>query len=132
MRGKILVVEDDRDELEMIRSVLETAGFAVDTATDGLDALVKTYSISPDLIVLDLKLPGINGFDVCETLRKNPLTVSMPIVMVTGLCDQFARLAGFDSGTDEFLTKPFKAEELVSKVDKLLQARRSSKASQRG
>jgi DNA-binding response OmpR family regulator len=133
MRGKILVVEDDRDEREMIRSVLETAGFAVGTAIDGLDALVKTQSISPDLIVLDLKLPGINGFDVCETLRKHPLTASMPIVMVTGLCDQFTRLAGFESGTNEFLTKPFKAEELVSKVDKLLlQARRSSKASQRG
>ncbi|MGA2801242.1 MAG: response regulator [Verrucomicrobiota bacterium] len=132
MRGKILVVEDDKDELEMTRSVLETAGFTVGTATNGLDALKKTRLISPDLIVLDLKLPGINGFDVCETLRKDSLTASMPIVMVTGWGSQFARLAGFDSGVDEFLTKPFKEEELVSKVDKLLQARGSSKASQRG
>ena len=132
MRGKILVVEDDKDELEMTRSVLETAGFTVGTATNGLDALKKTRLISPDLIVLDLKLPGINGFDVCETLRKDSLTASMPIVMVTGWGSQCARLAGFDSGVDEFLTKPFKEEELVSKVDKLLQARGSSKASQRG
>jgi len=116
----------------MTRSVLETAGFTVGTATNGLDALKKTRLISPDLIVLDLKLPGINGFDVCETLRKDSLTASMPIVMVTGWGSQFARLAGFDSGVDEFLTKPFKEEELVSKVDKLLQARGSSKASQRG
>jgi DNA-binding response OmpR family regulator len=73
-------------------------------------------------------LPGLNGFDICETLRKDPLTASVPIVMLTGLCSQFGRLAGLESGADEFLTKPFKVEELVSKVDKLLRGQRSSKA----
>jgi DNA-binding response OmpR family regulator len=113
MRRKILVVEDDEDQLEIIRLVLEKAGFAVGTAANGTDALIKTRSISPDLIILDLMLPGLNGFDICETLRKDPATASVPIVILTGLCSQFGRLAGFESGANEFLTKPFKMEELV-------------------
>ena len=128
MRRKILVVEDDADQLELVRLTLEKAGFAIGTAANGSDALVKTHSISPDLIILDLMLPGLNGFDICETLRKNPATASVPIIMLTGLCSQFGRLAGLESGASDFLTKPFKAEELVSKVDKLLRTRRSSKA----
>jgi DNA-binding response OmpR family regulator len=128
MRRKILVVEDDADQLELVRLTLEKAGFAIGTAANGSDALVKTHSISPDLIILDLMLPGLNGFDICETLRKNPATASVPIIMLTGLCSQFGRLAGLESGASDFLTKPFKVEELVSKVDKLLRTRRSSKA----
>ena len=131
MRRKILVVEDDPDELEVIRLVLEKAGFAIGTAANGSDALVKTRSISPDLIILDLMLPGLNGFDICETLRKDPATASIPIVMLTGLCSQFGRLAGLESGASEFLTKPFNPKELVSKVDKLLRTNGSSKAKAR-
>ncbi|MGA3162996.1 MAG: response regulator [Verrucomicrobiota bacterium] len=131
MRRKILVVEDDTDQLELIRVVLEKAGFAIGTAANGTDALVKTRSISPDLIILDLMLPGLNGFDICETLRKDPQTASLPIIMLTGLCSEFGRLAGLESGASEFLTKPFKTDELVSKVDKLLRAYGSSKAKAR-
>jgi DNA-binding response OmpR family regulator len=127
MRRKILVVEDDADQLEVIRLVLEKAGFAIGTAANGSDALVKTRSISPDLIILDLMLPGLNGFDICETLRKDSATASVPIIMLTGLCSQFGRLAGLESGANDFLTKPFKVEELVSKVDKLLRTCGSSK-----
>ena len=128
MRRKILVVEDNPDQLDLIRLVLEKAGFAIGTAANGSDALVKTRSISPDLIILDLMLPGLNGFDICETLRKNPATASVPIIMLTGLCSQFGRLAGLESGASDFLTKPFKVEELVSKVDKLLRGQTSPKA----
>ncbi|MGA2802137.1 MAG: response regulator [Verrucomicrobiota bacterium] len=131
MRRKILVVEDDADQLEVIRLVLEKAGFAIGTAANGSDALVKTRSILPDLVVLDLMLPGLNGFDICEILRKNPATASVPVIMLTGLCSQFGRLAGLESGASEFLTKPFNPKELVSKVDKLLRARGSSKAKAR-
>jgi DNA-binding response OmpR family regulator len=128
MRRKILVVEDNPDQLELIRLILEKEGFAIGTAANGTDALIKTRSISPDLIILDLMLPGLNGFDICETLRKDPLTASMPIIMLTGLCSEFGRLAGLESGANEFLTKPFKVEELVSKVDKLLRGLMPSKA----
>jgi DNA-binding response OmpR family regulator len=128
MRRKILVVEDNPDQLELVRLILEKEGFAIGTAANGSEALIKTRSISPDLIILDLMLPGLNGFDICETLRKDPLTASVPIVMLTGLCSQFGRLAGLESGANDFLTKPFNPEELVSKVDKLLQGQTSSKA----
>jgi DNA-binding response OmpR family regulator len=128
MRRKILVVEDNPDQLELVRLILEKEGFAIGTAANGSEALIKTRSISPDLIILDLMLPGLNGFDICETLRKDPLTASVPIVMLTGLCSQFGRLAGLESGANEFLTKPFNPEELVSKVDKLLRGQTSSKA----
>ena len=128
MRRKILIVEDNADQLDLVRLVLEKEGFAIGTAANGTDALIKTRSISPDLIILDLMLPGLNGFDICETLRKDPLTASVPIIMLTGLCSEFGRLAGLESGANEFLTKPFKVEELVSKVDKLLRGRTPSKA----
>jgi DNA-binding response OmpR family regulator len=120
MRRKILVVEDDPDQLEIIRLSLKAAGFAIGTAANGTDALVKTRSISPDLIILDLMLPGLNGFDVCESLRRDPATASVPIIMLTGMRSQFGRFAGLESGADDFLLKPFDPEQLISKVEKLL------------
>jgi DNA-binding response OmpR family regulator len=120
MRRKILVVEDDPDQLEVIRLSLKEAGFAIGTAIDGTDALVKTRSILPDLIVLDLMLPGLNGFDVCKALRRDPVTASVPIIMLTGMRSQFGRFAGFESGANDFLLKPFDSEELISKVEELL------------
>lgn len=120
MRRKILVVEDDPDQLEVIRLSLEAAGFAIGTAANGTDALVKTRSISPDLILLDLMLPGLNGFDVCESLRRDPATASVPIIMLTGMDSQFGRFAGLESGASDFILKPFDPKQLVSKVEKLL------------
>lgn len=120
MRRKILVVEDDPDQLEVIRLSLKAAGFAIGTAASGTDALIKTRSIAPDLIILDLMLPGLNGFDVCESLRRDPATASLPIIMVTGMRSQFGRFAGLESGATDFLLKPFDTDELVSKVEKLL------------
>jgi DNA-binding response OmpR family regulator len=130
MRRKILVVEDDPDQLKVVRLSLEAAGFAIGTAANGTDALVKTRSISPDLIILDLMLPGLNGFDVCESLRRDPATASVPIIMLTGMRSQFGQFAGLESGANDFLLKPFDPDELVSKVEKLLDvARASSKKS---
>jgi len=120
MRRKILVVEDDPDQLEIISLSLKTAGFAIGTAATGTDALVKTRSISPDLIILDLMLPGLNGFDVCESLRRDPATASIPIIMLTGMCSQFGRFAGLESGANDFLLKPFDPDQLVAKIEKLL------------
>ena len=120
MRRKILVVEDDPDQLEIISLSLKAAGFAIGTAANGTDALVKTRSISPDLIILDLMLPGLNGFDVCESLRRDPATASVPIIILTGMRTQFGRFAGLESGANDFLLKPFNPDQLVSKVEKLL------------
>ncbi len=121
MRRKILVVEDDPDQLEAIRGNLKEAGFAIGTATNGVDALVKTRSVSPDLIVLDLMLPQLNGLDICKTLREDPATASIPVIMLTGMDSYFTRVAGFEAGINVFLTKPYLPEELISKVEELLQ-----------
>jgi DNA-binding response OmpR family regulator len=129
MQRKVLVVEDDPDQLEVIRSTLKEAGFAIGTAANGIDALLKTRSVSPDLIVLDLMLPGLNGFDICESLRQDPSTASVPIIMLTGLHGQFGRFAGLEAGASEFLYKPFNPDELISKVEELLsQSAASTKA----
>ena len=114
------MVEDDPDQLELIRSTLKAAGFAIGTAANGIDALLKTRSVAPDLIVLDLMLPGLNGFDICESLRQDPATASVPIIMLTGLHGQFGRFAGLEAGASEFLFKPFDPQELIAKVEALL------------
>ena len=123
-----MVVEDDPDQLEVIRSTLKAAGFAIGTAANGIDALLKTRSVSPDLIVLDLMLPGLNGFDICESLRQDPATASVPIIMLTGMHGQFGRFAGLEAGASEFLYKPFNPDELIAKVEELLSQSASSKA----
>ena len=128
MQRKVLVVEDDPDQLEVIRSTLKGAGFAIGTAANGIDALLKTRSVSPDLIVLDLMLPGLNGFDICESLRQDPSTASVPIIMLTGMHGQFGRFAGLEAGASEFLYKPFNPDELIAKVEELLSQSASPKA----
>ncbi|MGD1087246.1 MAG: response regulator [Verrucomicrobiota bacterium] len=120
MRRKILVVDDDPDQLEVVRWSLKKAGFAIGTAANGVAALVKTRSVLPDLIVLDLMLPELNGFDICKALRKDPVTASIPIIMLTGMRSEFSRLAALESGVNCFLTKPYSPDELVSKVEEML------------
>jgi two-component system alkaline phosphatase synthesis response regulator PhoP len=120
MRRKILVVEDDPDQLEAIRGNLKAAGFAIGTASNGVDALVKARSVSPDLIVLDLMLPQFNGLDICKTLRVNPATACIPVIMLTGMDSYFTRVAGFEAGINVYLTKPYQPEELISKVEEFL------------
>ncbi len=121
MRRKILVVEDDPDQLEAIRGNLKDAGFAIGTAANGVDALIKTRSVAPDLIVLDLMLPQLNGLDICKTLRENPATAAIPVIMLTGMDSYFTRVAGFEAGINVYLTKPYQPEELISKVEELLE-----------
>src|SRR5438045_4298179 len=88
---KILVVDDHTSLLELLRLEFREGGFAIATATNGLDAVKKARSILPDLILLDVMLPELNGFAVCELLRKDPATAHIPIIMVTGLCGQLSR-----------------------------------------
>jgi DNA-binding response OmpR family regulator len=120
MRKKILVVEDNTELLELLRLHLKAAGFAVATATDGVEALKKARSLSPDLVLLDLVLPELDGFAVCETLRRAPATASTPIIILTGLTSYFARCAGLEAGTCEFMTKPASPKHLVARIKELL------------
>ena len=120
MRKKILVVEDDPDLVELLSFNLRACDFAVSTADDGVDALKKTRCIMPDLILLDLMLPELDGFGVCETLRRDPATAGIPIIMLTAMSSQFARLAGLEAGANDYITKPFSPKQLIARVQELL------------
>jgi two-component system alkaline phosphatase synthesis response regulator PhoP len=120
VRKKILVVEDDPDLVELLSFNLRGCGFAVSTAGDGLDALKKARSIVPDLILLDLMLPELDGFGVCEILRREPATAGIPIIMVTAMSSQFARLAGLEAGANDYITKPFSPKQLIARIQALL------------
>ena len=116
MRKKILIVEDNAELLELLRLAVKQAGFSVITATNGIEALDQVKSAEPDLVVLDLVLPELDGFAVCETLRRNPATGHIPIILLTGLTSEFTRYAGIESGADEYVTKPASPEHLVSRI----------------
>jgi len=121
MRKKLLVVEDNTELLELFRLGLKQAGFAVSTATNGVEAIKKARVLSPDLILLDLILPELDGFAVCERLRKDEATASTRIIMLTGLTSEFTRYAGLESGADEYVTKPASPDQLLARIKHWLQ-----------
>ena len=122
-RKKILVVEDHTDMLELLRIHFKEEGFAIATATNGVDAVRKARSLSPDLILLDVMLPELDGFAVCEILRNDAATAATPIIMLTGLPGQLTRCAGLESGATDFVTKPVNPLDIVSRVKALLTPR---------
>ena len=124
----ILIVEDNSDLLELLRLTLKSAGFSVATATNGIDALKKARSLSPDAVVLDLVLPELDGFAVCETLRKDQITASTPVIILTGLSSQFTRYAGLEAGADDYMMKPVGPDHLVSRINALLAAKQKDAA----
>lgn len=125
MRKKLLIVEDNTELLELMRLGLKQAGFSISTAANGLDAIKKARSGAPDLIVLDLVLPELDGFAVCETLKRSPDTSAIPIILLTGLSSEFTRYAGIESGADEYVTKPISPQQLVPKIEQRLRAART-------
>lgn len=120
MQKKILVVEDDAELVELLRFNLKKAGFAVGTANDGIEAIKKARSLLPDLVLLDLMLPELDGFAVCEVLRRDPNLAHTPVIMLTALSSQLARLAGMEAGANEYMVKPFSPKQLISRIEALL------------
>src|SRR4051812_33785005 len=102
----VLLVDDDPDMLELLNHNFRNAGFTVATAANGMEGLHRARRILPDIIVLDLLLPDLDGISVCEILRKQPSTASIPILMLTAVAGQLSRLAGLEAGADAYLTKP--------------------------
>ena len=123
MTPRILIVDDDPDMVDLLRLALADTRCSVCTASDGKEALRKALRSPPDLVVLDLLLPGLNGFSVCEQLRLNPATADVPIVMITVLPGEFPRLVGTEAGADAYLNKPFPMEEFVACVGELIRRR---------
>ena len=130
MKPRILVVDDEEDALELIEFNLQNAGFRVATASDGMEAVEKTRVMPPDLIILDLMLPELDGVEVCKILRRDPATQSIPIIMLTAKASELDRVLGLEIGADDYVTKPFSPRELVLRVKKQLQ--RSAAAPQEG
>jgi two-component system alkaline phosphatase synthesis response regulator PhoP len=123
----ILVVEDDRDIAELIRHYLVRAGHSVEIAGSGAEVIQRVRVRLPDLLVLDLMLPGVHGLEICQALRRDPTAADLPIIIVTARAEESDRVAGLELGADDYLTKPFSPKELVARVAALL--RRASRGS---
>ena len=117
-KQKILVVEDDEAILMGLEENLKFSGYEVETAMDGRGGLEKAQKTKPDLILLDLMLPGISGFEVCRELRDGGY--QMPIIMLTARQDEFDKLHGFEMGADDYVTKPFSIDELLARIRAIL------------
>ncbi|HEY5899190.1 MAG TPA: response regulator [Burkholderiales bacterium] len=116
---RVLVVDDDPDMLSFLSRLISAEGMKAETALDGDAALVQAMASPPDLILLDVMLPGLDGFTVCEQLKRDPATAMVPIVLVTALEDQPSRVRGIRAGADDFLSKPVQREELIARVQTL-------------
>lgn len=116
----ILVVEDDRDIAQLVERYLTRAGHVVTLVDAGDAALDAVRARVPDLLILDLMLPRVGGLEVCRTLRGAPATASVPIIMLTARSEESDRIAGLETGADDYVTKPFSPNELVARVGALL------------
>src|SRR5262245_64637263 len=129
MTTRILVVEDDPDIAELVDRYLTKAGFATDRVSSGRDALDAIAAKTPDLLVLDLMLPHLDGLEICRRVRANEQTASIPIIMLTARAEESERIVGLELGADDYLAKPFSPNELVARVRALLRrAHRGSTA----
>ena len=117
---KILIVEDEQDILQLVKHYLEKDGFRPITAMSGLDALKKVKEDKPDLVVLDLMLPEMDGLEVCKRLRSVPATAMLPILMLTAKAEESDTIVGLELGADDYVTKPFSPKALVARVKALL------------
>lgn len=121
MKQKVLVIDDEPDAVELVAFNLKEAGFEVVTAGDGAEALKKARANLPDLILLDVMLPEVDGLEVCKILRRDPATAGIPVIMLTAKAAEIDRILGLELGADDYITKPFSPRELVLRVKKMLQ-----------
>jgi len=120
MQPNVLCVDDERDVTDLLCFLLARAGYEVRTAGSGRDALAEVRTRRPDLLVLDLMLPDLDGFSVCEILRREIDTASIPVLMLTAWATPDARSHGLKLGARGYMTKPFRPQELVDRVRELL------------
>jgi two-component system phosphate regulon response regulator PhoB len=116
----VLVIEDERDLVELISFNLEKEGYRVMTALDGTTGLETARSHAPDLIILDLMLPGLTGIEICKILKKNEKTARIPVIMLTAKGEEIDRVVGFEVGADDYMVKPFSNRELMLRIKAVL------------
>ena len=120
MSDKILIVDDEISIRELIKFNLEKAGFSVLESGDGNEALYLVKSHRPELLILDLMLPGLDGLEVCRNIKSNRDTAGIPIIMLTAKSDEIEKIIGLEMGADDYLTKPFSPRELVARIKAVL------------
>lgn len=120
MPMRILIVEDDPDIAELVGRYLDKAGFVTEPVVSGREALIAIAARPPELVVLDLMLPHVDGLEVCRVIRSNEATAAIPIIMLTARAEESERIVGLELGADDYLAKPFSPNELVARVRALL------------
>jgi two-component system phosphate regulon response regulator PhoB len=119
-KPKLLIIEDERSLQEVLTYSLEKEGFEVTVASDGHDGLHRVQSMQPDLVILDLMLPVIDGLEVCRQIRSDPRTQATRILMLTARSEEVDEIVGFNMGADDYVTKPFKIKPLIHRIKALL------------
>jgi len=119
-RQKILIVDDELDSLIPLKRALEAEDYQVVEASSGMEAIEKTRSGHPDMILLDLMMPGMDGFEVCNVLKADPLTGHIPIIMLTAKGEIDDKIEGIETGADDYVTKPFDLGELKARIKMIL------------
>lgn len=120
MEEKILIVDDEEHIVELIRFNLENNGYKTITASNGIEAIDMAKNFMPKVILLDLMLPGMDGYDICKHLRNNDLTKNIPVIMITARGEEIDKILGLELGADDYITKPFSVRELVARVKALI------------
>jgi DNA-binding response OmpR family regulator len=123
MATRVLVVDDEPDIVELLSHNLESEGFEVFRASAGMEALNEARKHLPDLILLDLMLPDLDGFSICEILRCQPSTAGIPVVLLTAMAGELPRLHGFESGAADYCLKPVRMADLKQRIRCLMEAR---------
>lgn len=123
---KILAVDDNPINLDLIRDIADSQGYTVLTALDGPGGLALAASELPDIIILDVSMPGMDGFEVCLRLKADPVLSQIPVIMLTALAEVADRVQGLVAGADDYLTKPFSARELLARIDTRMRAKNES------
>ena len=123
-RARVLVVDDLSGNVNLATALLHREGYLVSTATNGIDALAAVARDHPDLVLMDVRMPGLDGFEACRALKSDPATRLIPVVLVTALQDADDRIRGIEAGADDFITKPFNAHELRARLRSLVRLKR--------
>src|ERR1700731_3977638 len=124
MSARILVVDDNEVNVELLVAILASEDYVVSTAADGFEALAKIAAERPDIVLLDVVMPELNGFEVCRQIKADPTMADIPVIMVTALSDVDDLVRGFDAGADDFVTKPFNFDALMARVRSQLRRKR--------
>ena len=117
---QILVVDDEQDILELIRHTLNKEGYEVHVVANGQQAVEKAKKIKPSLILMDVMMPVMDGMEACRQLKEDPETATLPIIFLTARSEEFAELAGFEAGADDYISKPIRSRVLLSRIRAIL------------